>query len=152
MELVFLALGSNLGNRRQLMDSAISMINERCGIVKETSPFYETEPVGFDSDNLFLNACISIQTTMDPLELLTETQKIETELGRIRHDDGVYHSRTLDIDIIIYGNLIINEESLCIPHANFRERDFVLRPLNDIAPDLNDPVTKKSIQELLESL
>ena len=152
MELVFLALGSNLGNRRQLMYSAISMINERCGIVKETSPFYETEPVGFDSDNLFLNACVSIQPTLNPLELLTETQKIETELGRIRHNDGVYHSRTLDIDIIIYGSLVISEETLCIPHANFRKRDFVLRPLNNIAPNLIDPVTKKSIHELLESL
>ncbi len=129
----YLSLGSNLGNREENLRKAISMIEERAGHVLATSSFMQTLPWGFVSDNVFLNACVKIDTTLSPQQLLTETQKIEQALGRSKKSvDGQYSDRTIDIDILLYGDLTVDDDNLKIPHPHMYERDFVMMPLREI--------------------
>ncbi len=129
----YLSLGSNLGNREENLRNAISMIEERAGHVLATSSFMQTLPWGFVSDNVFLNACVKIDTTLSPQQLLAETQKIEQALGRSKKSvDGQYSDRTIDIDILLYGDLTVNDDNLKIPHPHMYERDFVMMPLREI--------------------
>ena len=130
---VFLSLGSNLGDRRKNLESAISLIGSRAGDVTAVSSFIETKPVGFKSENRFVNCAVRIVTALDPFELLRITQQIERELGRTTKSvGGVYSDRTIDIDILLYGNAVIDTPELKIPHPQMRERDFVMRPLKEI--------------------
>lgn len=129
----YLSLGSNLGNREENLRKAISMIEERAGHVLATSSFMQTLPWGFVSDNVFLNACVKIDTTLSPQQLLAETQKIERALGRSKKSvDGQYSDRTIDIDILLYGDLTVDDDNLKIPHPHMYERDFVMMPLREI--------------------
>lgn len=129
----YLSLGSNLGNREENLRNAISMIEERAGHVLATSSFMQTLPWGFVSDNVFLNACVKIDTTLSPQQLLAETQKIEQALGRSKKSvDGQYSDRTIDIDILLYGDLTVDDDNLKIPHPHMYERDFVMMPLREI--------------------
>ncbi len=129
----YLSLGSNLGNREENLRKAISMIEERAGHVLATSSFMQTLPWGFVSDNVFLNACVKIDTTLSPQQLLAETQKIEKALGRSKKSvDGQYSDRTIDIDILLYGDLTVDDDNLKIPHPHMYERDFVMMPLREI--------------------
>ncbi len=137
MHITYLALGTNLGDKKALMTGAIQRINRKVGTVLCQSSFYETEPWGFESPNLFLNACIKVSTSLSPQQLLKETQNIEKEMGRERKScDGVYHDRTMDIDILLYDQLEISERNLTIPHPKMYERDFVMKPLREIYPGI----------------
>lgn len=147
---VYIALGSNLGDRGAILDQAIRLLSVRVGRVTSVSSVIETEPVGFESEHSFLNQVVAVESELAPLDLLNVTQDIEQQLGRThKSKDGVYQDRSCDIDIILYGDRIINDDSLSIPHPRFRERYFVLKPLSEIAPDVVDPVTGKTIETLL---
>ena len=130
---VYLALGANIGDRRTTMLRAIDRIKELIGTVERQSVFYETEPWGFASPHRFLNACVCVSTTLSPRQLLAATQQIERVLGRMaKSADGVYHDRVIDIDILLYDDLRVDEPDLKIPHPLMTERDFVMIPLREI--------------------
>ena len=153
MAIVYLSLGSNLGDRVGYLQQATSLLNasEKINVIA-TSSFYESEPWLMNSENWFVNAVIQISTNFTPEELLSECQRIENQLGRKRIVTGVYTDRTLDIDILFYDDLIINTERLTIPHRNFCKRAFVLVPMLEIAQDFVHPVYKKTVMELYEEL
>ncbi len=133
MHKVYLSLGANIGNRKRTMREAINKIGEQIGVVERQSALYETKPWGFDSPNDFLNCCIRVDTPLAPRQLLEATQRIEKELGRIgKSQGGEYHDRIIDIDILLYDDLKVNEPDLKIPHPLMEERDFVMNPLNEI--------------------
>ena len=133
MHTVYLALGTNLGNRKAIMREAIDNIGKKVGTVMRQSPFYETEPWGFESPNLFLNACICVSTKLAPRQLLEVTQAIERDMGRVEKTvDLQYVDRIIDIDILLYDDLYINEPDLVIPHPLMEEREFVMKPLLEI--------------------
>ena len=122
-----------MGDRRQLLHTAINEIAERVGRVEAISSCIETEPVGFDSVHLFLNMAVRVTTELNPYELLKVLKQLERDLGRTRKShDGVHYDRTIDIDILLYDNLEVNSEELQIPHSRMWERDFVMRPLKEI--------------------
>ena len=130
---VFLGLGSNLGDKEANIRNAISLIGERVGLVVRQSSLISTEPWGFESDNQFVNACVLCETTLTPRQVLLATQKIERELGRTRKSvGGHYADRLIDIDILLYDDLRVDEPDLQIPHPLMFERDFVMIPLGEI--------------------
>ena len=136
--IAYLGIGTNLGDRTGNMHSAISLINEQAGRVLACSSFIETEPWGFNSDNAFLNAVVKIDTISSPHELLLITQGIERKMGREHKSvNGIYHDRIIDIDILFYEDLVLNEEELTIPHPLIWQRRFVYEPLLEIAPHLS---------------
>lgn len=135
MPIAYLALGSNIGDRHRVMTTAIDKIKELIGDVLRQSAFYETEPWGFVSDNMFLNAAVCVRTDMTPHQLLEATQSIEKAMGRTsKSEDGVYHDRIIDIDILLYDDLHVSTPELTIPHPLMYERDFVMKPLREILP------------------
>lgn len=126
-------MGTNLGDKRKNIAEAIKNIGELVGDVVRQSALYETEPWGFRSDNRFVNAAVCVDTQLSPRRLLEVTQRIEREMGRtLKSDGGEYHDRIIDIDILLYGDLHIDEPDLKIPHPLMHERDFVMTPLNEI--------------------
>ena len=129
----FLGLGSNLGDKRQNIDYAIRQISSKTGQVLRQSTFYESEPQGFQSENQFVNAVVLLETDLQPLALLHQLQEIEKEMGRLhKSKDGVYADRIIDIDILLYEDQIIDLPELKVPHPHMKERDFVMKPLNEI--------------------
>ena len=134
---VFLGLGANLGDRRQTLLKAYEEIEKLIGPLVGRSAFYVSEPWGFVSENNFLNSVVCCETCLEPREVLRATQQIERQLGRTRKSvDGVYHDRLIDIDILLYDNLHINECDLKIPHPLMLQRDFVMRPLTEVLGQL----------------
>lgn len=150
LQMVYLLLGSNLGNRKEILDKAIKLLSQRVGVVILQSKDYETSPWGVTDQPDFLNLVVSIQTRLKPLQILEITQSIENQLGRIRKEK--WGARLIDIDVLFYGNEIIDEPNLKIPHPLLQERDFTLSPLAEIAPDFVHPVLGKTILELREKL
>ena len=150
MKKVYLGLGSNMGDRPELLRGAGRMLGESAGRIIEASPLYATEPVGFDGGGDFLNMVVCIETDLSPSGLMGRILMIESKLGRIRCETR-FSSRTIDIDILLYGSEIIDKESVTIPHPQMHLRKFVLIPLNELAPDLVHPVLCKTIKELLDS-
>lgn len=148
MEKVYLLLGGNLGDKKQLFEETVKLMNERIGKITQQSQIYETEPWGFESSDLFWNQVLEISTSLLPEEVLQQTQQTEIELGRIRKSNQ-YDSRIIDIDILLYGNVIIQLPNLIIPHPRIQERKFALVPLNEIVPELKHPVFQKTIRQLL---
>lgn len=146
----FLSLGSNMGNRNKMLLNACRLLELECGSLALISPVYKTAPWGYDSDNWYLNQVVAINTVLSPEELLIETQKIELELGRTTKTQTLYQDRPIDIDILVMGDSIVNTDRLAIPHKELANRKFVLKPLNDIMPELIIPVLNKSVTELLE--
>ena len=146
----YLSLGTNLGRRRQNLLRAIRLIGEHVGRVVRQSSFLETEPWGFQSTHRFLNACVCVETTLTPRQLLQTTQQIERRLGRRRKTvDGIYHDRPIDIDILLYDDLRITEPDLTIPHPLMHQRDFVMIPLQEILKEKqNKPNAEPSLLEL----
>ena len=131
--IAYLSLVTNLGDKRKNIAEAIKNIGELVGDVVRQSALYETEPWGFRSDNRFINAAVCVDTQLSPRRLLEVTQRIEREMGRtLKSDGGEYHDRIIDIDILLYGDLHIDEPDLKIPHPLMHERDFVMTPLNEI--------------------
>ena len=149
MSLVSIALGSNQGNREENIHKALDSIADSIGQIMAYSSFYENEAQGFQSSDLFLNGCIAVESKLQPKEILHTLKYIEYRLGRQSTDGSGYSSRPIDLDIILIENQVIREEELEIPHPRFRERMFVLKPLSDIQFDAIDPVTLKSIGDLL---
>ena len=130
---VYLGLGSNLGNRKAILNEAISLIQKRVGEVVRQSSFLETEPWGFTSHNKFLNACICVDTKYSPRQILKTTQAIEKDMGRCHKTvNHQYHDRIIDIDILMIDDLNIDDSDLKVPHPLMKERDFVMIPLKEI--------------------
>ena len=130
---VFLGLGTNLGEKETNILNALEEIKRRIGEITSLSSFYASEPVGFESENTFLNAVCCVQTQLSPSEVLSVTQEIERYLGRTQKSiNREYHDRTMDIDILLYDNLCINTPELTIPHPFMKDRDFVMTPLKEI--------------------
>lgn len=146
---IYIALGSNKGNKMQFLQSAIDAVFEKIGAVGKISKVYETPALGFEGDN-FYNACIMVKTELKPKKLLKELKGIESKLGRAKKTKDSYESREIDLDILFYEDEVINEKSLIVPHPSLHLRRFVLQPLADIAKDIEHPVFKKSIAVLLE--
>ncbi|MEQ3163491.1 2-amino-4-hydroxy-6-hydroxymethyldihydropteridine diphosphokinase [Parabacteroides goldsteinii] len=149
MAIAYLALGTNIGNKRRNMITAAALLAERVGDVLALSGFYETEPWGFQSENTFLNAALQLDTSLSPLELLKATQEIEIEMGRTQKSNGAYHDRIIDIDILLYDDLVLQTPELTLPHPLMHERLFVMEPLAEIAPNVIHPVFKKPVISLL---
>ena len=149
MAIAYLALGTNIGNKRRNMITAAALLAERVGDVLALSGFYETEPWGFQSENTFLNAALQLDTSLYTLELLKATQEIEIEMGRTQKSNGAYHDRIIDIDILLYDNLVLQTPELTLPHPLMHERLFVMEPLAEIAPNVIHPVFKKPVISLL---
>ena len=160
--MVFLSLGTNIGNKEQNLLEAISKINKQIGNVVSQSAFFATAPWGFESHNQFLNACLGVKTLLSPSDLLDQCQAIEKEMGRQQKSkrttdaDGketiVYHDRIIDIDILLYDDRIVQTRRLTIPHPLMHKRRFVLEPLAEIAYDVKIPGTEMSVGEMLNEL
>ena len=130
---VYLGLGSNLGDCRKNLERAIRLIGDRVGQVTRQSSFIETEPWGFESPNKFMNAVILCETTRSPRKVLLLTQQIERDMGRMKKSvSGGYADRAIDIDILLYDDVTIDEPDLKIPHPLMHERDFVMIPLEEV--------------------
>jgi 2-amino-4-hydroxy-6-hydroxymethyldihydropteridine diphosphokinase len=154
-KLVYLSLGSNVGDRRANLEAAIERLGA-LGEVKAVSSFYDTDPVEYTNQPDFLNCAVELETEKMPRQFLAATQVIEHDLGRRRSGatsgPRVKGPRTLDIDILIFGRALVNTAALTIPHPAMHERRFVLEPLAEIAPELRHPVSKKTMRELLHAL
>ena len=149
MALVYLGIGTNLGDKECNLNDAISLLSLQVGGVLCVSSFYRSKAWGFNSENEFLNAVVLVETAFSPFDLLLETQQVEKQLGRTAKTTTSYVDRLIDIDILLYDNCIIDQPTLKIPHPLIAERDFVLVPLAEIAPDLVHPVLGVKIRELL---
>jgi 2-amino-4-hydroxy-6-hydroxymethyldihydropteridine diphosphokinase len=149
MKIAFLGIGTNLGDREANLKQAITLIDENIGKVLKSSSVYETEPWGFKTEDEFLNLVLKVETILTPSGLLGRILMIESLLGRVRNEKR-YSSRLIDIDILLYEDMIIDEESLKIPHPLLHERKFVLVPLCEIEGEMIHPVLKNSFTELLE--
>nr|WP_314755745.1 2-amino-4-hydroxy-6-hydroxymethyldihydropteridine diphosphokinase [uncultured Prevotella sp.] len=133
MHTAYLGLGSNLGNRKRNMQDAVTLLNEYVGEVTAVSSFYESEPWGFDSPNEFINVCVRVSTPLSPRQLLEATKKVEIAMGRTaKSHDGIYEDRIIDIDILLFDEIHINDSDLIIPHPQMEQRDFVMIPLREI--------------------
>lgn len=146
---VYLALGSNVGDSRRNIEQAIELLAERIQDIKQ-APVYTSKAVGPIEQNDFLNTAISGKTGIEPLVLLTFIKEVEQRVGRKQRER--WGPREIDIDIIFYGNQTIEINGLTIPHPSFRDRDFVLQPLVDLNPQLVDPSTSKTVQQLLSQI
>jgi len=145
----YLGLGSNLGDREGTLRRAIELIGTAPSVrVDSVSSFYETEPVGFVEQGRFINAAACVKTTLSAHELLRVCQGVEYALGRVRTIK--WGPRTLDIDILLYGDDVLDTEDLKVPHPLMHERRFVLEPLSEIAPDAFHPVLRMTVRELLD--
>lgn len=147
MPIIFLALGTNLGDREKNLRKALAAMPPKVRVVLVSSVL-ETEPWGFENQPSFLNQVIRAETDLSPLDLLRHLKSLETELGR--KPTFRYGPRLIDLDILFYDDLILETSELTIPHPYLHKRNFVLIPLAEIAPELFHPVLKKTIQELLD--
>ena len=149
--IIYLGLGTNSGNREENLTRAIEELSLALGNCIAKSSFIETEPWGFCSNNKFLNCAVAFKIAKSPIELLDTTEDIERKLGRTtKSSGGIYHDRTIDIDILLYGNEVVKNERLTIPHPLMHKRDFVLIPLCEIAAETLHPTFKKTISLLLK--
>jgi len=150
MSVAYIGIGSNLGDREFNCKQAIGFIRQKgTTVIKESSP-YETKPWGVTDQPLFLNMAIEIETDLKPFELLRTLKDIENEMGR--KETFLWGPRIIDLDILLYDNNIVDEEGLRIPHLHMQDREFVLRPLCEIAGDVIHPSLLLSIEELLQRL
>lgn len=143
-----LSLGSNVGDRLNYLTLSKTAIRNYIGSIQFSSNIYETEPWGIDNQDSYLNQVVAVQTDRTPNDLLDNIHLIERELGRIRREH--YGPRTIDIDILYYGERIIDIENLKIPHPHIQKRRFILVPLSEILPQMQHPLLKKTNQELLD--
>lgn len=147
--LAYLSLGSNIGDRVQNLKTALEEI-KKLGTITEISSFYETEPVDYKEQPEFLNNAIALKTDLSAVDLIIQLQEIEHKMGRVKEIDK--GPRNIDIDIILFNQEIINQPNLQIPHSKFSSRNFVLTPMEEIAPEVQDPISKKTIKQLHKEL
>lgn len=147
MAIAYIGIGSNLGNREANCLTAIKLIRDRGLTINKQSSMYETTPWGVEEQPGFINMAIEIETSLEPEKLLESLKCIEAEIGR--QDSYRWGPRVIDLDILLYSDIIINSPMLQIPHPLMHQRDFVLRPMSEIAPDKMHPVIKKTIDKLL---
>jgi deoxyguanosine kinase len=145
--IVYLSLGSNLGDKINNLQTTINLIDSKVGDVLLISSVYKTKAEGFVGED-FLNCCVSLRTSMEPKILIKELINIESQNGRLRSNRNIYESRSIDIDILFYEDKIINQHNLTIPHPRMNERDFVIKPLLDIAKSKIHPVLNRTISEI----
>ena len=145
---VYLGLGSNVGRREATLRQAIALLAQSVRCVR-VSPVYETEPVDYTDQPWFLNLVVEAETDMSPTQLLARVARIERDLGRVRTIPK--GPRTIDIDILFFGDAVVRTARLRIPHARIAERRFVLAPLADLAPGLRHPVTGETVREMLQA-
>lgn len=151
METCFVLFGSNMGDKDRIFAEACHSINNRCGRVTKVSASYESEPWGFSADEWFLNRLIVVETELEPETMLRELLDIEAELGRVRHPEvNGYVSRTVDLDILYFGQRVIVTAILTVPHPRLHLRRFALLPLCEVVPELEHPVFQATQQELLQ--
>lgn len=149
--MAYIGIGSNLGSPQENCQRSVTLLDEHPKIeVIARSSFYETEPVGPKNQNWFLNAVAQVTTDLEPLALLDALLSIESSMGRVRGEK--WGPRIIDLDILLYGNRVIDNSRLKIPHPEMTQRGFVLAPLAELAPDLIYPIAKKTIQQLLSDL
>ncbi|MGP1446705.1 MAG: 2-amino-4-hydroxy-6-hydroxymethyldihydropteridine diphosphokinase [Candidatus Limimorpha sp.] len=150
MTTCYVLFGSNEGNKAEIFDRACGYINERCGTITAVSSSYETEPWGFDSEEWFLNRLVVLETPLPSNDLMRELLAIEKQLGRVRGDNANrYVSRSIDLDILYYGETVLHEETLTLPHPRLHLRRFALLPMCEVAPDFVHPVLHRTQTELL---
>jgi len=147
MALAYLSLGSNLGNRSQNLSQALEFLRQLAGDIVNESASYEYRSWGYDSENLFLNVAVILETGLMPVELLKVIKDIEKKLGREKGGEA-YMDRPIDIDIIFYDDLVLDMDDLVIPHPLMHQRKFVLEPLCEIAPNIEHAVIGKTVKEL----
>ena len=147
---IHISIGSNLGDKLKNIEKAIELIHLRIAVIQSISSIYKTEAVGFKGDD-FLNVCISIFSNDLPTDIMQTLLDIESDLGRLRNNKNKIESRTIDIDILLVEDLILNTALLQVPHPKMHERKFVLTPLLEIDPKINHPITKESILDMLRS-
>ncbi len=150
MKRVYLSLGSNLGDREPALRQAVAALGPAGIRVLRVSSVYESEPVDVRDQPWFLNVVVEAETDLFPRQLLARTQSIERKMGRVRtRPKG---PRTIDIDMLLYGDAVIDSTDLAVPHPRMGERRFVLEPLAELAPDLRHPVTRATVREMLASV
>ncbi len=153
MAKLYLALGSNQGDRKALLDAARAACDASLGRVTGCSDYIETAPWGFSSPHPFLNAVLELETELSPIDILERTQEIERQLGRQTKSSAAgYQDRPIDLDLLLYDDLILETPRLTLPHPLMHLRDFVLEPLQQLAPTLRHPVLGLSITELYSRL
>ncbi len=151
MHNVFLGIGGNTGNKQKNFEDVYAVIEKELGKIVEASSVYETPPWGFQSDDVFWNSVIEIESSFSPEELLQKIHSIENQFGRTRNMHEGYSSRPIDIDILYFDDLYMETEDLIIPHRRMHLRRFVLVPLNEIAPALKHPLLRLTSFEMLEN-
>ena len=151
MNTVYLLLGSNLGNSKDLFQQAINMLELSVGIISSSSSLYESPPWGFQHENNFINQALQVSTELSPLKTLDACLSIEQQLGRMRANTVKYEARTIDIDILLFNTELVNYTNLIIPHIHLQNRRFALLPLAEIAPKQIHPKFDKTISQLLYS-
>ncbi len=150
MKLLYLGLGSNVGDSEAILQSALAKLNGSDLKLRRVSSLYETEPIGLREQRWFLNLVAEFETDLFPKQLLYRIQKIENELGRKRTVRN--GPRTIDVDILLYGSFVVSTEELEIPHPRYRERRFTLAPLAELNPQLRDPTTGRTVTDMLADL
>lgn len=149
---VYIALGTNLGNRQDNLSRACELLQHMAGQILSYSAAYETTPVGFESTDLFLNSVVELETELEPQDLLKILRQIEEQMGRVRTRSTGYESRIIDLDMIDYKGILLNSSELILPHPRMHQRKFVLVPLSEISPDWRHPELNISLKELLNRL
>ncbi len=153
MSVAYLSLGSNLGNREEYIKNAIAEIDRQVGKITKLSSLYETEPWGFNSENKFINVAVEVKTELSITNLSEIIHKIENEAGRVRDVNVAgYIDRVIDIDILLFDNIISDNPQITLPHPKMHLREFVIEPLVEIAPDVIHPILNISIKDISNSL
>ena len=147
MNIIYIQIGSNIGDRKSNIQKSMLQIETKLGKICRSSKIYESSPWGYTKQKDFLNSVIKVESDFNPFETLEILQKIENDLGRVRKKK--WDERIIDLDILLFNDQIINTVNLTIPHQYIQERNFVLVPLNEIAPSYKHPKYKKSISCLL---
>lgn len=152
INIAYISTGSNLGDKLENCRNGLAALGQTDGILIESiSQFYKTEPLEYSDQPWFVNAVVRIRTALDPLDLLAALKALERRFGRV--DSGIrFGPRTLDFDIIFYNDIVLDVSMLIVPHPRLHEREFVLRPICDLMPDLMHPILKKTAFQLLAAL